>query len=310
MGMTIIEKIFARASHQAKVAAGDLVVVDVDVSVMLDSSFHANHRRRILKVHDPEKIVVVYDHMVPAPDKMSAEAHVYGREFVKQFGIRRFHDVGPDQGISHAVVADRAYALPAASWCVAIPIPAPPVRSIAPRAGSGGLTCWAPSPPGRPGSRSVKPCATTWSASCGPAYRPRTSSSISRALTGTTPTRISSSAVSGLAHLGINARRTIATMGAELSAEFATFEADQTLLDYVRGRNPAPFEAQNPEPDARYVDRRTIDLDAMEPLVALPDTVIRNSVPVGDVGGRGSSRHSSARAPTVPWTIWPRRRGW
>ena len=59
MGMTIIEKIFARASHQAKVAAGDLVVVDVDVSVMLDSSFHANHRRRILKVHDPEKIVVV-----------------------------------------------------------------------------------------------------------------------------------------------------------------------------------------------------------------------------------------------------------
>jgi 3-isopropylmalate/(R)-2-methylmalate dehydratase large subunit len=72
-------------------------------------------------------------------------------------------------------------------------------------------------------------------------------------------------------------------MGAELSAEFATFEADQTLLDYVRARNPVPFDAQNPDPDARYVDRRTIDLDTMEPLVALPDSVIRNSVPVGDV---------------------------
>ena len=86
-----------------------------------------------------------------------------------------------------------------------------------------------------------------------------------------------------MAHLGINARRTIATMGAELSAEFATFEADQVLLDYVRARNPVPFDAQNPDPDARYVDRRTIDLDTMEPLVALPDSVIQNSVPVGDV---------------------------
>ena len=92
MGMTIVEKIFARASGQARVAAGDLVVVNVDVSVMLDSSFHANHRRRILKVHDPDKVVVVYDHMVPAPDKMNAEGQAHGRTFVKQFGIKLTHD--------------------------------------------------------------------------------------------------------------------------------------------------------------------------------------------------------------------------
>ena len=35
-----------------------------------------------------------------------------GRAFAAQFGIERLHDVGPDQGISHAVIADRAYALP------------------------------------------------------------------------------------------------------------------------------------------------------------------------------------------------------
>ena len=79
---------------------------------MLDMSFLATERRNILKVHDPDRIAVVFDHMVPAADTRSAEAHAYGRDFVRRFGIRRFHDVGPGQGISHAVVADRAYALP------------------------------------------------------------------------------------------------------------------------------------------------------------------------------------------------------
>ena len=60
----------------------------------------------------------------------------------------------------------------------------------------------------------------------------------------------------GLADFGINARRTLATMGAELSAEFATFEPDQILIDYIKERNPAPFEPQYPDADANYVERR------------------------------------------------------
>ena len=32
--------------------------------------------------------------------------------------------------------------------------------------------------------------------------------------------------------------------------------------------------------DARYLDRRTIYLSAIEPLVALPDEVVNNSVPI------------------------------
>ena len=57
------------------------------------------------------------------------------------------------------------------------------------------------------------------------------------------------------------------------------------LLDYVRARNPAPFEAQYPDPDAVYADRRTIDLGIIEPFVALPDAVVKNAVPVGQVAG-------------------------
>jgi len=88
-----------------------------------------------------------------------------------------------------------------------------------------------------------------------------------------------------LPYLSIDARRTLTTMGAELSAEFATFEPDEVLIDYVKARSPAPFEPQYPDADAMYVARRAIDLSTLSPMVALPDRVIRNAVPVDEAAG-------------------------
>jgi len=112
MGMTIAEKILARKSNRKKVAPGDLVTVEVDTVVMIDNSFIASRWRNIQKVRDPARIVVVFDHRVPASTEDAAAAHRTGRQFVEKFGIKRFHDVGYDQGISHQLVADHGYALP------------------------------------------------------------------------------------------------------------------------------------------------------------------------------------------------------
>src|SRR5665213_3358471 len=101
MGMTIIEKILARASGAARIAPGDLAVVDVDLMVMIDLSFSNASWREVLKLHDPSKVVVVFDHDVPASNRSTAAMHVRGRDFVKRFGIERFHDIGATQGISH-----------------------------------------------------------------------------------------------------------------------------------------------------------------------------------------------------------------
>jgi 3-isopropylmalate/(R)-2-methylmalate dehydratase large subunit len=89
----------------------------------------------------------------------------------------------------------------------------------------------------------------------------------------------------GMASLSINARKTLTTMSAELSAEFATFEPDDAMLDWVRARNPAAFEPVHPDKDARYAAVRVIDLSTLEPLVAFPDTVVENSRPVADAAG-------------------------
>ena len=285
MGMTIVEKIFARASGQAVVAPGDLVVVEVDCAVMLDMSFHRHQRREVLKVHDPDRIVIAYDHMVPAPDKDSAEAHAYGREFARRFGIRRLHDVGPEQGVSHAIVADNAYALPGTVL----------VCSDSHTCASGAFNCAARGI-GGPDLLAAITTGKTWYRvgetvryDLAGALRPGVSAKdLFLYLAGTYGHHTNRNVEfggPGLANLSIDARRTIAAMGAELSAEFATFECDERLVEYVKARNPAPFTPVAPDPDAAYADRRTIELDRMEPLVALPDAVIDNSVPVSQVAG-------------------------
>jgi 3-isopropylmalate/(R)-2-methylmalate dehydratase large subunit len=88
-----------------------------------------------------------------------------------------------------------------------------------------------------------------------------------------------------LAGLSMSARKTLSTMGAELSCEFATFEADAVLADYLRACGKTAIEPVHPDRDANYIDVRNIDLSALEPLVALPDSVLKNSRGVNEVAG-------------------------
>jgi 3-isopropylmalate/(R)-2-methylmalate dehydratase large subunit len=284
MGMTIAEKILARASGAAKVAPGDFAIVNVDTIVMSDLTFKPTVRE-ILKVHDPERVVVIFDHNVPASDRLSAAAHAEGREFVRRFGIQRFHDVGPMQGITHVIVGDEAYALPGTVV----------VCGDSHTCALGFLNCAA---------RGVGAPEVLYAVATGRTWF-RVGGTVRYDLHGRLPLGVSAKDVflhlagrygdhtnqnvefggPALADLGINARRTLATMGAELSAEFVTFEPDQQLIDFVRSRNPMPFEPQYPDADAVYVARHRIDLDRMEPLVALPDAVIRNTVPLAEAVG-------------------------
>ena len=285
MGMTAIEKILARASGRDRVSPGDLVVARVDTAVLFDNNFNPYIWRDVLKVHDPEGIVVAFDHRVPAVDIQSATAHRIGRAFVKKFGIKRFHDVGRMQGISHVLVADHAYALPGTVLAC----------SDSHTCSAGAFNCAARGT-GTPDMIYAVTKGETWF---------RVGETVRFELDGALPGNVFMKDVflhladtygdhagtnvefggPALASLNINARRTMATMGAELSAEFVTFEADDVLADYVRARNPAPFEPQNPDADATYKAVHRISLDRMEPLVALPDGVLNNARPVGETAG-------------------------
>ena len=285
MGMTIAEKILAKKSGQAKVGPGDLVTVEVDTVVLIDNSFNPNRWREILKIHDPGRIVVVFDHRVPASTQDSATAHRTGRRFVEKFGIKRFHDVGYDQGISHQLVADCGYALPGTVL----------VCSDSHTCSAGVFNCIARGV-GEPDVIYSAIKGETWFR-VGETVRYELEGRLSPAVTtkdaflqiagthGDHATQNIEFGGPGIKNLSIAARKTLTTMGAELSAEFATFEADAVMLDWIRARNPQPMEAVVPDRDAKYAAVRKVDLTALEPLVAFPDTVIENSKPVAAAAG-------------------------
>ena len=90
MGMTVIEKILARNSGLGRVWPGDIVTTKVETAILFDNNFMETSWREILAVHDPAKVVVVFDHRAPASHVLNAKAHQTGRAFVKRFGINAF----------------------------------------------------------------------------------------------------------------------------------------------------------------------------------------------------------------------------
>jgi aconitate hydratase len=89
----------------------------------------------------------------------------------------------------------------------------------------------------------------------------------------------------GAESLSLPQRATICNMGAELTLTTSVFPSDEATREYFRllGRE-AEWRPLGPDPDAEYDDRIELDLDAIEPLVALPGSPDR-VVPVGEVAG-------------------------
>ncbi|HTP35251.1 MAG TPA: 3-isopropylmalate dehydratase large subunit [Candidatus Acidoferrales bacterium] len=114
MPMTLAEKILARASGRSEVAPDHLVVARVDLAM---SHENADLVRKsfldigVPRVWDPEKIVIVFDHRVPAESEKTATTHKAVREFVAAQGIRHFYDVGRG-GICHQVLAENGHVRP------------------------------------------------------------------------------------------------------------------------------------------------------------------------------------------------------
>jgi 3-isopropylmalate/(R)-2-methylmalate dehydratase large subunit len=106
MGMNAIEKILANHSDQDIVRPGEVVMVDVDVTVQFDSA-----RPDVLRIANPDKLVLLHDHVVPAPTVQAANNAKRLREFAEKFDIKNYFPVGR-HGISHVLVAAEGYALP------------------------------------------------------------------------------------------------------------------------------------------------------------------------------------------------------
>src|ERR1700740_430162 len=100
MGMTMTVKILARAPGLPQVNTGDVAVVKLETTVMMDSTFQPGRLKEerwdaVVRIADASKVTIIFDHLAPANDENTAMAHRLGRQFAKKFGIERLHDVGP-----------------------------------------------------------------------------------------------------------------------------------------------------------------------------------------------------------------------
>jgi 3-isopropylmalate/(R)-2-methylmalate dehydratase large subunit len=280
MGMTSVEKILANHSTQKVVKPGDVVVVDVDVAVSFDWM-----RPSIKRIADPDKLVLLHDHVVPAPTLDAANKAKQLREFVERFGVKNYFPVGA-HGISHVLVAQEGLALPGEILA----------NADSHTCSSGALNCLAR---GMGGSEMIYIVCKgqTWFM-VGPTTK--------IVLEGKLPERVYPRDIihyipgqygdfagrnlewhgDGLANVTMDGRLTMATISAELSVEFSLFPYDSVLEEYLRGRAKRPFTPVHPDPDAQYEQEIRINLSQLEPQVVLPDKVAWNSKPVQEVQGQ------------------------
>ena len=114
MAMTMAEKILAKASAKKSIEAGEIVMANINVAMTHDLtgplSVESFKKIGVKKVWDPEKIVVIFDHQVPADSIEAAQNHIIMREFVKKQGINNFYDV--NEGVCHQVLPEKGHILP------------------------------------------------------------------------------------------------------------------------------------------------------------------------------------------------------
>ena len=110
--MNIVEKILAKASDKEEVSPGEIVQARIDRAMVHDltgpMTVQSWKKLEETKIWDPEKVVVVFDHLVPPPTEQAASAQRTMREFVDQQRIRNFYDIGQG-GICHQVMPERGH---------------------------------------------------------------------------------------------------------------------------------------------------------------------------------------------------------
>lgn len=287
MGMTMSEKILAAHAGLESVKPGDTVTCKVDWSVCHDMFFNVDGQdtyKSVKHLDHPDKCVVLLDHAVPAPTTRDAEGAVYAREFCKRVGVENFIDVG-DHAVIHQAMVERGYAAPGVLLAGA----------DSHTCAAGAMNCAA---------RGFGPAEITYLFCTGETWY-QVAPTILYKLKGSLPEGCTGKDVflyiagvygdatgsnvefggEGVANLTIPQRQSIATMCAEINAEFAIFPCDDRLREFLKERGDTEINAVEPDPDAVYQEIREIDLSALSPYVAKPHFIPKNCVPVEEVEG-------------------------
>jgi 3-isopropylmalate/(R)-2-methylmalate dehydratase large subunit len=289
MGMTITEKILAAHAGKPAVEPGEFVTVRVDVVMGNDLStagaIAVFKEIGAARVFDPERIVIVLDHLVPAKDIQAANMLKGVREWAREQGIPHVYGEGR-QGIAHIILPEQGLALPGdliiggdshSCTCGALGAFSTGVGHTD-LAGLFALgETWLKVP------RSIR---FTYHGTPGPWIMGKDLILLTIGTIGIDGALYQALEFAGPAvcALGMSDRLTMCNMAIEAGAKSGIIAPDEVTLAYVRPRARRSWTAYGSDPDARYAAQYDFDVTGLRPLVAKPFSP-DNVAPVDEVAG-------------------------
>ncbi len=291
MAMTITEKIFARASGQAKVTPGQLVDANIDVVMCHDvttpPAISMLAERGIDRVFDPEKIVVTPDHFQPPKDVKSAELHKRLDDWARRHKIKYYYKLGR-AGVCHALLPEQGHIRPGELIVGGDSHTCTYGALAAFSTGIGSTDLAASIATGKLWFRVPASMKFVLNGTLGPGVyskdvmltviaRIGTDGALYRAMEFVGP---------ALAEMSMEARMTITNMGIEAGAKNAIIGFDEVTRAYLDGRlkDTSEYTVFESDDDAEYVTVEEFDCSKIEPTVALPH-LPSGGVAIGDCAG-------------------------
>jgi 3-isopropylmalate/(R)-2-methylmalate dehydratase large subunit len=287
--MTMTQKILARGAGRESVTPGEIVEVAVDLVMTNDITAPlsiAEFKKTGLKeVFDPQKVVFVPDHFVPAKDIKAAEQAKIMREFAHEQGTLYF-EIGR-AGIEHVVLPENGLTLPGQ---IIIGADSHTCTYGAFNAFSTGM--------GSTDIAAAMALGTTWI---------RVPDAIKFVYTGRMPENIGGKdlilhtigliGVDGARNstmeftgpvidaLPLDDRIAMCNMAIEAGADTGIFPCDDKTRAFVDSVATRPYEPITSDPDAIYARVVEIDVTNLKPVVALPHlpSNVHNADEVGDM---------------------------
>ena len=275
MGMTMTQKILARAAGVERCCAGELLMCKLDLvlgnDITAPVAINEFHRMGAVKVFDPAKIALIPDHFVPNKDIKAATLAKQMREFARAQHIVHYYEVGR-VGIEHALLPEQGIVAPGeviigadSHTCTygAVGAFSTGVGSTDMAVGMATGECWFKVP------EAVKVMLTgkmkPWVSGKDVILHLIGEIGVDGALyqslefTG-----------DGVKEIPMDGRLTIANMAIEAGAKNGIFPVDDVCREYLKGRVTREWTAFEADPDAEYSRTVTINLDELDMTVSLP----------------------------------------
>lgn len=288
--MTLAEKLVARAAGVTAVRPGEVVTAKVDLAMMHDSGGPRRVapmlERLQAKIWDPEKVVVISDHYVPAVDAESAGILDLTRKWVKAAGVSKFHDM---QGICHVVLPERGHLKPG-MFVVGGDSHSPTGGAFGTYMfGVGATEMCGVLVTGEIWLRVPQTILLSWTGRLGKGVAAKDMILAMCARLGMDGGQYQAIQYTGetIGALAMQERMTLSNMAAELGAQAGLIAPDTVTRDYLlQAGVPAgeiEIELWQTDPGAAVAERHDFDAATLAPMVAAPHSPA-NSAPVADHG--------------------------